>query len=200
MKNKWRSQPYSTDIPPFVGEEEPELPGVISTDFRKSFPNLVYEDRIPIRKPGQEFFRVRQGADMSMVSRLLHLHHPEEWYQVHPDMADSLESDLVKVRLHVCMNRAQDLFLWPIKLNRRGIGKSWSDSALELAEKAKLNWIRITAATEINRYRLIAQKQGRRPKWPDMSFQQALDIAFADFRVDSYDHPVAKMLMGDRSR
>ncbi len=34
------------------------------------------------------------------------------------------------------------------------------------------------------------------PQWPDLTFQEILDIAFADFRIESLDHPAILALHG----
>lgn len=35
------------------------------------------------------------------------------------------------------------------------------------------------------------------PKWPDVSFQELLRLAFRDRLVDRFDHPLIKRLRGE---
>ena len=67
-------------------------------------------------------------------------------------------------------------------------------SAASLAED---RWVSVRPNMSMGAYDVFeAAGELPEPEWPDMSFQQAIDLAFRDRYVDSPEHPVIKQLWG----
>lgn len=156
-KTRHTSNPYRS------GDDA--LPPVLDADFRDRFPSLVEAKRIAVRKPNkQEFFRVHPDPEWSIELVLFNWEKHDEWHQVHPDLHASLRTDMKRVSLHCCINRADELFLWPIKIQNN----SWSKSAFALAQEARESWIRIRADLPKHKYVLVAKRDGNYPLLPSM--------------------------------
>jgi hypothetical protein len=72
----------------------------------------------------------------------------------------------------------------------------WNRSALEAAKMAKEKWVRVASNRSLGAYEVyFPLGQVREPEWPDgLDFQQIIDIAFRDFRIDEATHPVINAL------
>ena len=124
-------------------------------------------------------------------------------YLVAPGVRSALTGESTfGVRLLVtCITRRGQLFLWPLKLPRTdgaGGGDSWNRSALEAASRGQKRWVRVSANMSLQRYDIVeAPGDLEEPEWPDMTFQEILEIAFRDRLIDSLDHPVLRRLRGE---
>ena len=71
-------------------------------------------------------------------------------------------------------------------------------TALEAAEIAKSQWIRLRASMILKAYEVyIATGYIDEPQWPDLGFPEIIKIAFKERYVDTIDHPVLKRLRGE---
>ena len=155
---------------------------------------------VPVRKPGrQDFFRVHPGEDWRLETVILELKEERETYLVDPSLWGQLPGELIPKVLYTVINRQGVLMLWPIRLpGEDGRHDEWNRSALEAAEMAQKEWIRMVAnmslgANEV--YRAVADIPD--PEWPDTTFQEVLRIAFKDRFIRSIDHPVLRRLRGE---
>jgi len=91
------------------------------------------------------------------------------------------------------------LFVWPVKLpDQDGKLDSWNNSALEASKLAEDNWVRVSANQSLGAYEVhAATGDFPEPKWPDLSFEQILEIAFKGKFISNFDHPVLKKLRGE---
>jgi hypothetical protein len=157
--------------------------------------------RVPIRKPSKEWWvRTWPDSEYRLVTMVLALDEDDEVYLIDQDLWPHLADEpTVSPRLLVpTITRQGDLFIWPIRLpDANGKVDSWNRSAKDAAETALTRWTRVMPKKSISGYELghptIAIPD---PKWPNYTFQQILDVAFRDFRIDSWDHPVLRRLQG----
>jgi hypothetical protein len=164
---------------------------------------------VPVRKPGKEaFFRVHPGDDFTVASYVLE--HTEgldrEIYWLPPQLQRVLaESDsglglpLTLVRLFTCITRQNTVLLWPCKLpSADGRLNTWTSSALTVAEVAKTRWVRMFANMGTGAYDYAkARADLGEPQWPDRTFKDLVQIAFAGRIIATTEHPVVRQLLGD---
>jgi len=76
----------------------------------------------------------------------------------------------------------------------------WSTSAHEAAGKDMCERIRLVANRSLGAYETIVTENsptGFEPKWPELSFQELIRLAFKGGRlIDSFDHPVIRQIRG----
>jgi hypothetical protein len=155
--------------------------------------------QVPVRKPTrQEFVRVHHNPDWHLATMILELKEDREVYLVAPELYAELLGEIVPVMLYPTINRQGIISLWPCKLpGPDGKTNPWHKSALEAAEHAIERWVRIAANMMLGAYEIFeAAGDLPEPKWPDLSLQELLKLAFKDTRIDRPDHPVVQRLRG----
>ncbi len=159
---------------------------------------------IPVRKPNrQEFVRVHTHPDYCFETALLEIKMERmghELYIVDPSLCDELPGDISPMALFTTINRQGVLTLWPIRLpDSQGRHNSWPQSALQAAEMAKKQWVKVAANMSLGGYDVFhASADLSDPEWPDLSFSEILNLAFREKYITTLDHPVIKDLRGDR--
>ena len=130
---------------------------------------------------------------------VLELKDERETYLVAPELRHELFGELVPVTIFTAINRQGVVILWPCRLpDETGRSNSWHESALEAAERAKTNWIRIAADMSLGAYRIWeASGELPDPEWPEQNLRELLKIAFKGRYIDSLDHGVVKRLRGE---
>ena len=90
------------------------------------------------------------------------------------------------------------LSFWPVRLpTSDGRINEWHRSAAEAAELAIDRSIRVKANMALGANEIFeAASTIPDPKWPDLSFQELVRIAFRDHLVSTLEHPVIKRLRG----
>lgn len=156
----------------------------------------------PVRKPSKEaFVRTHPGEEMRVPAYVLELKEDQETYLVFPEIGEELANEAtVSPRLLITtVNRAGVPFLWPVKLpGPDGKIDSWSRSAMAAADAAKSSWVRVSACMSLGGYEVaVATGSLAEPTWPDLTFNQILQIAFKDRVINSMDHPVLQRLRGE---
>jgi hypothetical protein len=75
----------------------------------------------------------------------------------------------------------------------------WVRSALIIIEEAKKAWVAAIPVKKAGAYSLLASQRNRgEPTWPNLDFSGWMRLAFPqDMRIDTRDHPIAKMLRGE---
>jgi hypothetical protein len=156
---------------------------------------------VPNRKPNKsEWFRVRPGEEWQLQTAVLELEKGVErlTYLVSPSLRTELFGEVTPALLLTCVNRANDLFIWRIKLpGSDGRSNTWTDSALQIAKAAETTWCRMVAdmANGIyTHYEPTAELPD--PNWPELSFKEIVKLAFRGRMIDSLDHPVLQELRG----
>ncbi len=154
---------------------------------------------VPVRKPNrQDFIRVRSGEDWRIQTAVIELKEDRETYLVSKEMWPELPGEIIPVSLFTAINRQGVLILWPVKLpGDDGRWNEWNRSALEAAEHATTQWIRIAANMSLGAYEIYeATGNLPDPEWPDLEFGEILKLAFRDRFVTAPDHAVVKRLQG----
>ena len=155
---------------------------------------------VPVRKPGkQEFFRSHPDIEKWLETAVLELKEDRLTYLVEPSLQPYLPGEAVAKVLVPSITTHGAMFLWPIKLeDERGRLDEWNTVALEAAERAQRNWIRLVANMGAGTYDVLeATAVFPDPEWPDLSLQRILALAFKDRIIDNLDHPVLKRLRGE---
>jgi len=156
---------------------------------------------VPARKPNKsEWFQVRPGEGWRLQTAVLELEKGVErsTYLVAPHLWPDLSGEITPALLLTCVNRANDLFMWRIKLpGSDGRTNTWTDSALQIAKAAETTWCRMVSDTTNGIYTHY-EPTGELPdpKWPELSFNEILKLAFRGRMIDSLNHHVIRELRG----
>ena len=154
---------------------------------------------IPVRKPNrQEFARVHPDDSFRIETAVIELKEDRETFLISPELWSELPDEVIPKLLLSCINRQGVLFLWPIRLpDSEGRLDNWNRSAMEAAEHAKNDWVRVVANMSLGAYD-VYQATGDipEPEWPDLDFNQIIEIAFKDQFIASMDHPAIRKLRG----
>jgi hypothetical protein len=154
---------------------------------------------VPVRRPNpQDYIRVHPAAEYRMTAAVIELKEDREVYLLTPAIARELPGEFVMVTIYTAINRQGVLFLWPVKLpSPDGRVNEWHRSAQEAAEMAMKRWVRVKANMSLGAYEIFeAASTIADPRWPELTLQELLRIAFRDRLVDRFDHPVIKRLRG----
>lgn len=158
---------------------------------------------VPVRKPNKsEFVRVHPDAAYHLTTLVLELKEQRnETYVIGPALRETLatESTVGLRRLVTTVNRQGVTFLWPLRLpGPDGRFDSWGQSALEIADLAVKNWVRVGSNTSLGAYEpFVAVASLSEPTWPTEPFSDLVKIAFTGKMINEYDHPVLKGLRGE---
>jgi hypothetical protein len=155
---------------------------------------------VPVRKPTrQEFVRVRPEEEYQFSTGVIELKEERETYLVDTDLWSVLPGEIVPKILLTTINKQGVLTLWPITLPAEdGRLNNWSASAMEAAQMARSQWIRVAANMSLGGYdTFVATGDLPEPEWPEKSMQEIMDIAFKDRYIATEDHPVIRRLRGD---
>ena len=161
---------------------------------------------VPVRKPRKtEFFRVHPGEDYCLDSMVLVRAESidREVYLIARELRAELADDAQRVRLFTCVNKRGVVFLWPARLPdpeaSGGGGRAWHTSALEIADEAKKQWVRMYGNRDLGAYEMHrARGDFGEPEWPkDKSFKDLLRLAFKDRFIDTPHHDVIRELHGE---
>jgi len=156
---------------------------------------------VPNRKPNKsEWFQARAGDGWRLQTAVLELEKGVErlTYLVAPSLWADLSGEITPALLLTCVNRANDLFIWRIKLpGADGRSNTWTDSALQIAKAAETTWCRMVSDTTNGIYtHYVPTAELPDPKWPELSFNEIIKLAFRGRMIDSLDHPVLRDLRG----
>jgi hypothetical protein len=154
---------------------------------------------VPVRKPSpQDFVRVNPEAGYRGNFAVVELKEDREIYLLPPDVAENLPGEFFMATLFTAINRQGTTFLWPVRLpGNDGKILEWHRSAAEAAELAMTRWVRVKANMNLGAYEIFeAASTIAAPKWPDLSFNELLRVAFKDRLIPDLDHAVIKRLRG----
>jgi hypothetical protein len=157
---------------------------------------------VPVRKPDKAWFvRAHPDEGYRLQTAVLELKEERETYLVAPALWPDLaaEATFSPRMLLTATNRQGVLFLWPIRLpGHDGKLDDWNRSALEAAQLAQEQWVRVTANMPLGAYEVfVATGQHPDPRWPEQPFADLLKAAFKDRLIDSLEHPVLRKLRGE---
>ena len=165
---------------------------------------------VPVVHRPRQFFRTNPNPAYSLPVKILVWGPSEmdtEIYLLDPDVWEALEDEKETrdAQLFLTVDPDNNPAIWPVKLPRDtdGRGASWAESALEKAEEAKHEWIKIHGDKATGRYvSTVAEGELGEPTWPTdergvFSFGQLLRKAFGKkYYIDSLDHFVVGKIKG----
>lgn len=154
---------------------------------------------IEVRKPGkQTFFRIHPDTAYKLDTALLWVEDETRWFLPLPIMMQHLGDELTIVRIVTCIDLHGDIFLWPVKLpSSEGRSSNWHLSALAAVEQATTRWTRLAADMRRQRYRVFfGGSDLPEPEWPEQTFGEMVNEAFAEYQITTPNHPMVKKLRG----
>ena len=155
---------------------------------------------IPVRKPNkQDFVRVHTDPAFRLETMVLELKEERETYLVSQDLWPELISELTPKVLFTAINRQKVLFLWPVRLpNEDGRQDNWNASALEAADFAQKDWVKVSANMNLGAYEIYkASGELAEPEWPNIDFMKILEVAFKGQYITDLNHPALRRLRGE---
>jgi hypothetical protein len=174
----------------------------LSQDFGTMVGGEKVLSTVPVRKPSKEnWFRVHPDEAYRLDTIVLELKEDSETFLLSGELRGLLgtEPTLRAVTLYTCIDRAGNVFLWPIPLpGLDGKDNPWHQSAREAVRLACERWVRIVSNRSLGAYEAnVTRAELAEPAWPAKTFGELLKVAFRDRFIDSIDHPVLKRLRGE---
>ena len=153
---------------------------------------------VPARRPNpQDFVRVHPAPEFRADFALIDLKDEREDYLVRPEVLSELAGEVVFKTIFTAINRQGVVFLWPVRLPALDGKSEWSRSQREGAELAMTKWVRLKANMSLGAYEItVAESEMADPVWPELPYQQLLQIAYRDRMITTVDHPVVRRLRG----
>ncbi|MFN0117804.1 MAG: hypothetical protein ACKVQC_05860 [Elusimicrobiota bacterium] len=157
---------------------------------------------INVKRPHkQQFFQTHPDESFRMTTYILEYkgEGESENYLIDPSLWEELSSEIVPKILFTVISRQGDISLWPIRMpGKDGRQDNWSRSALDGAHAAMKEWVRLNPNKAVGSYEVfIPQGELSGPEWPNITFQEILNIAFKDRYIRNVDHPILKKLRGE---
>jgi hypothetical protein len=156
---------------------------------------------VPVKKPSKEvFIRCHPSPDFRIQTLVLELKDDKDKaiYLLSEELRPILAMEAtVSLRwLITYITRAGNLGIWPIRLpGSDGKLDTWNKSALVAAQEAESRWVRVTPDQSVGAYSVVVgPDKVPAPTWPDIDFQGIIRIAFKDYMISDWDHPVLKKL------
>ncbi len=172
----------------------------LSQDFASQISLKKVLTTVPVRKPHrQAFIRVHPDAAYRLETALLEVKEANETYLVDPSLWGELAGEITPKVLFTVITQQKVLSLWPVRLpGIDGRLDDWNRSALEAAERARSVWLKLVSNRSLGAYEIYeAAGNLSEPEWPELSFQELLEIAFKDHFIRSIDHPELRRLRGE---
>jgi hypothetical protein len=191
----------------------PDPDDIFDLDTQRSIPHFDFgveevSTRSPVRKPQKdEFFRVHPGEDFTTDLTLLEHNTGEErnLYMVSPVVAAELRTcelstNLKRVRIFTVVNRGGTVFLWPQTLptGDKNSGRTWHESALEVADAAVKFWVKMAGDRAVGAYKFWkASGDLGEPKWGALDLQALIRIGFKERAITTTEHEAVRQLRGE---
>lgn len=172
----------------------------LSQDYIEMSPVKKIITSIPVRKPNKhDYVRVHPDAAYQFATVVLELKEERETYLVEPALWEELRLEVTSKVLYTTINRQGVLALWAIGLPREdGRSNEWNNTAHDAAIRAKQRWLRLIANMSLGAYEVYEAKGNiPEPEWPDLTFEEIINIAFKDRLINSLEHPVVRRLRGE---
>ena len=148
------------------------------------------------RPDTQDMFRVHADPAFTVDTYLLHMTQDRDMFFVaKPLWADArVRRELKLYRLYYYCQLSGLVGLWAVQLpDEAGNQNSWHESAMSVAELAKMQWVRLLSGSR--GYSIITDDTVEdSPVWPAMTFQEVVKTAFRSKTVVDLEHPKLKQL------
>ena len=169
----------------------------------QDFENMVNVEEVvtsvSIGKPNwQTYFRVHpEWSDCYPIFAKKQDGEADDLYIVNTKAVPELAPEVTRRLLVPLITRAGSLYIWALRL---GTPEKEVDLAAKSAYaamlKAKTAWVRIKWNGREFKCSEAKSKLSE-PEWPDTTFNEMLNIAFAEKVIDHADHPVVKAFNGE---
>lgn len=156
---------------------------------------------VPVRKPKRdEFFRINPDPLMSMTTSVyIDKDDGDTCYLIAPGMRSALAGEFRTVALYIFVTPRGVMGVWPVPVptDTREAGSGWIESRRVAVQNGKTSWVRVLADMSLGAYRILkAMGDLGEPQFPDIPFNEILEIAFRGKVIDSEDHPIVRRLRG----
>jgi hypothetical protein len=154
---------------------------------------------VPVGKPGKGRFFRSSKTDPNSIDVYVYEDKAENTFHlVSPEVADVLGNLVRGMTLHLAIDRANNPFLIPVPLpDDNGQRNSWPQSLLGAIEHARERWVRIESDKSAGVYQVHeAQGSLEEPKWPELSLEELVNIAFAGRVINDLEHPKVQSALG----
>ena len=190
--------PMSKEEPPAASQPTDFSQFALSQNFGSQIKVTKRLTTVPVRKPSKtQWFRIHPEYKLDVLV-LKYGDSGEDYYLVEPSLAHQVADLAQAFRLVVGVDRQGVVFVWPLRLPDADRPLAWHLSALEAASHAEVQWTRIQANMSLGAYEIrTAEGITDEPKWPEMSRDEILDIAFKNKIIDRLDHLVLQQLRGE---
>jgi hypothetical protein len=168
----------------------------LSPDFALGARQKRVTTVVQLRKPKPtEFVRVREGTEWCLDT--FTVEERKQCYLIAPSLWDELAKHRKHTYIFTAMSRQAELYLWPINCPI-GDGKhAWFDSHLAAITSAQKQWTQMAWDWGKSIFDVtIAEGHLPDPQWPDLTFEQIVNLCFGDRVIDSLDHPVVRRQRG----
>ncbi len=195
--------PFSTDLSASQRDRFSDLSKLkMSQDFVSAVAVKKAIRTIAVRKPhAHEFVRVWPGDEWRLQTGCFTHKGTKEIYLVAPELWNLFPKQITPTLLVTCITRNTDVpFLWPLTLPKADArASSWHDSALEAAQLAQTEWVRLESDMEASCYVInVATANLPEPAMPSLTFEEMLRLAFKKDRfVEDTDHVIWQQLRGE---
>ncbi|HXW71987.1 MAG TPA: hypothetical protein VEK34_11175 [Methylocella sp.] len=121
-----------------------------------------------------------------------------ETYILSPAGWDALPELVKPVTLYSAVDRMGNPFIIPVPLpGPDGKRNQWHESLSQCVLKAQTHWVRCSANMAAGYYDLVVAEELRaEPKWPEIDFQELVEIAFRGRVIENADYPTIRELLG----
>lgn len=171
----------------------------ISTGYGETLGSKKLITHVSVGKPGKGRFFRSSKVDPNSINVYLYEDKAENTFHlVSPEVADVLGNLVRGMTLHLAIDRANNPFLIPVPLpDDNGQRNSWPQSLLGAIEHARDKWVRIESDKSAGVYQ-IHEAQGllEEPKWPELSLEELVNIAFAGRVINDLEHPKVQTALG----
>lgn len=170
----------------------------LSTDYSAAgVKNIITQ--VPIRKPPKhDFFRVHPDADYRCDMALLVYGDEKDTFFVAHQLQEELIGHMKPFTLLTYINRQGVTALWPIRLAGTDNEHPAWETARIAAEMATEQWVRVQYNRSLNGYETFPATQIKaEPQWPDLTFEDLVEIASRGKIIDTMDHIVLRKLRGE---
>lgn len=156
--------------------------------------------RVPVRKPAKgDFFRAHPGADWRIPTMILEQKEDGVTYLLAPEACDLLPELQRAVTLVAAIDRRGNPFLIPVPLpGEDGRSNPWHESLAAVVALSQNKWVRCIANMKAGGYdAYVATGNLADPEWPEMTFEELMEIAFRSRVIESAEHPLIRQLLGE---
>ncbi len=190
--------PMSKEEPPAASQPTDFSQFALSQNFGYQIKVTKRLTTVPVRKPSKtQWFRIHHEYKLD-APLLKYGDNGEDYYFVKSPLDGQLGDLAQAFKLVVGVDRQGVVFVWPLRLPDADRPLAWHLSALEAASHAEVQWTRIQANMSLGAYEIhTAEGITDEPKWPEMSRDEILDIAFKGKIIWELDHFVLKQLRGE---